>query len=685
MLRLPAACIILILAAASLPAQGVTVQSRILDLDISRFPTVELQVSVTKTGSAAKLTINNVQLDENGIPQRVEYFDCPEDSIRLSVAILLDRSASMAQVNTRPDRDSTKMREAKKAISTFLDLLGSRDESALFSFTTQNFTLRNLFTVEHDFTFDAQAVKRSLVPISANGGTRLWESIIDAVKLLENRGGRRVLIVLTDGRNQFGESYHSPAIQAAKSAGIPVYTIGLGSDADIGALSGFAAATGGRFYFAPEANALTEVFNEIAGALITDACILRYTSSNPCLDGSRRNIELTLSGSGFSSAADSFYSVPLQLNPVSLEIQSGLGAIARDTISIPIMVAEQFSIVAPLTYYMSVRYDNNLMHYIRAVSDGTMSQGSNVSVAEPSPGLLEISNVDFSPFLPTGTLCELVFVCTARGADTLASVEIVDADVRSFCPTALTAKSGSVSISACEDIYVVGDSAQFRLPGNGGVVRIPLRMHTSSPAGTTIAATLRIDYRGLPYEIIGVETEGTLGSAGGVIMQHPELGIAEFTVQAASSAGDSILFYVNVRVREVQRASVATHLPISEILIHGDCRVLLTEVPGGDWSEILIDGICEPILRRRTSNVVTNHPNPFSPETRVVFETRSEGPALLQVMDEGGRIVATLLDAWLRKGEYEHRFDASGLPAGQYYAVLSTEAGQTVRRMLLVK
>jgi hypothetical protein len=58
---------------------------------------------------------------------------------------------------------------------------------------------------------------------------------------------------------------------------------------------------------------------------------------------------------------------------------------------------------------------------------------------------------------------------------------------------------------------------------------------------------------------------------------------------------------------------------------------------------------------------------------------------MLQVMDAYGRMVATLLDARLMAGVYVHRFDATALPVGEYYAVLKTESGQTVRRMLLVK
>jgi hypothetical protein len=667
-------------------AQFVAAQSLVESIDISRFPTVELQVSVTKPASTSgKLYISNVWLEENGLPQIVEYFDCPEDSVRLSVAILLDRSSSMARIGDRPDRDSTKMHEAKKAIATFLDLLSPKDEAALFSFTTHNFTLRHIFTVEHDFSLDKAAVKAALFPIIASGGTRLWQAIIDAVAELRDRRGRRVLIVLTDGRNQLGESYHTPAIEAAVAAGIPVYTIGLGSDADIGALSGFASATGGRFHYAPEATELTNVFNTIAGLLMTDACVLRYTSSNPCLDGSQRDIDLVLSATGFSSQADSFYTVPMQLSPVTLSIQPGLSAIARDTLVIPLYLAEQFSTSSPLSYSMTVGYDSQLMQFMRVSTEGTMSAAQPVDVSEPTPGTLRLRRTDMYPFLPTGTLCELVFHCKPGTRDTTAGIQISDAEIRGFCPTSVTVTNGSVTLFPCEDRFLVGDSLRIVLPGNGDVQLVPLRLVTSSPAGAAISATMLIDHAGMPYEIVGVETRRSLCESGGVIMQEIAPGVKEFQASAVSSGHDTVLFYLRVRTLEPQRTSLVSRIPIGGFVAESGCRVSVEQDQGPDWAIVLVDGICEPLLRRRTAPTVANHPNPFQPGTSVAFTIPRDGRAVLRIMDAHGRIVTTLLDAELRKGDYVHHFDAANLPAGEYYALLLTGEQQTVHRMLLLK
>ncbi len=674
-----------LLAGPSLHSQSVSVQSRIENIDISRFPTVELQVSVTRSGSQQHVTVQNVRLEENGAPQRVEFFDCPEDSIRLSLAVLLDRSASMARIGDVPDPDSTKIREAKKAIGTFLDLLGSRDESALFSFTTQNFTLRHLFTVERDFTFDAAAVKRALVPIAATGGTRLWQAIIDAVDLLENRRGRRVLIVLTDGRNQFGESYHTPAIDRAVDAGIPVYTIGIGGDADVGALAGFAAATGGRFHFAPQPADLMEVFHSIAGTLLTDACVLRYTSDNPCLDGTRRDIELLLSGSGFGSAADSFYTVPFDLTPVTLSAQTPPRVIARDTLTVPMIVAEQFSMLTAVNFMMTLHYDVDLMRYMRINQLGTMSQGQTVAVREDAPGTLEIRADAFYPAMPTGTLFELVFSIFPRETAAIAGIDFLAAQMSSYCPMALSVKGGGLTVAECEDFIFIGDTTAFVLPGDGSIAEVPMRIAASLPAESALTARVVIDETGYPYEVVGAETRGTLSEGGGVVMQQLSPGRTEFLVTGISGDRDSILFFLRVRARETSRFSSWSALPITGVQLSTGCRINLTTDSGGNWGHLLVDGICEPALRRRSVPSMSNHPNPFSPETRISFQLQADTHVRLRVMDAHGRVVRTLLDARMQAGTYTHRFDARMLPAGDYLAVLEAGGEQLVRNMMLVK
>ena len=79
-----------------------------------------------------------------------------------------------------------------------------------------------------------------------------------------------------------------------------------------------------------------------------------------------------------------------------------------------------------------------------------------------------------------------------------------------------------------------------------------------------------------------------------------------------------------------------------------------------------------------------NYPNPFNPDTRIKYRLKTSGETLLNVFDLTGQIVRTLVEKKQVPGVYEVEFNASELASGVYYKLLS-EAGESVRKMLLVK
>ena len=67
-----------------------------------------------------------------------------------------------------------------------------------------------------------------------------------------------------------------------------------------------------------------------------------------------------------------------------------------------------------------------------------------------------------------------------------------------------------------------------------------------------------------------------------------------------------------------------------------------------------------------------NRPNPFNAMTTIEYEVIEHGPAQILILDLLGRRVATLVDGYVEPGAYRVSFDASSLPSGQYYAVLTS-------------
>ncbi|MFN8575164.1 MAG: VWA domain-containing protein, partial [Gemmatimonadaceae bacterium] len=80
-------------------------------------------------------------------------------------------------------------------------------------------------------------------------------------------GNVPVVVLLTDGRanpRPAGEAVDAAA--RAKAAGVTFFTIGLGDDVDDGALEAIAA-PGGRYFRAPTADGLAEVYRQVAGRI----------------------------------------------------------------------------------------------------------------------------------------------------------------------------------------------------------------------------------------------------------------------------------------------------------------------------------------------------------------------------------------------------------------------------------
>ena len=85
-----------------------------------------------------------------------------------------------------------------------------------------------------------------------------------------------------------------------------------------------------------------------------------------------------------------------------------------------------------------------------------------------------------------------------------------------------------------------------------------------------------------------------------------------------------------------------------------------------------------------------NYPNPFNSPTRIDFELMRPDDISLKVYDVSGRWVATLFEGRLESGPNHviwngRNADGSDVPAGIYYYMLSTSAGRTARKMVLMR
>ena len=82
---------------------------------------------------------------------------------------------------------------------------------------------------------------------------------------------------------------------------------------------------------------------------------------------------------------------------------------------------------------------------------------------------------------------------------------------------------------------------------------------------------------------------------------------------------------------------------------------------------------------------LTNYPNPFSASTTIQFQTPSNAHVSLEVFDQTGRKVTTLVNKELPTGTHLFEFDGSFLPGAMYFYQLKVGKSSTTQKMILVK
>jgi VWFA-related protein len=174
----------------------------------------EIPVTVAKPDGSfvGGLRKSDFKLSVNGAPLPIDFFRTGEES-PATVGILVDTSGSM----------TPKLPQAEAAIEQFVNTLGPQDDVFLFAFSNKPYQLQPL-------TNDHQALIKRLPLLHAYGQTALFDTIKQGISEVEqSHNQRKVLLVITDGMDNTSSSTADEVVQAAKSNGVLVYSIGIGN------------------------------------------------------------------------------------------------------------------------------------------------------------------------------------------------------------------------------------------------------------------------------------------------------------------------------------------------------------------------------------------------------------------------------------------------------------------------
>lgn len=194
----------------------------------------------------------------------------------IDIVLALDISGSMLARDFTPDR-----LEAAKEVATKFILERPQDKIGLVVFAGESFTQCPLTTDQAVLVNLMRDVKSGML----EDGTAIGLGLANAVNRLKDSPGKsKVVILLTDGVNNRGVIAPVTAAELAKTYGIRVYTIGVGTygeapypvqtpfgvqlqnvpvEIDEAVLKQIAAITGGQYFRATDNNKLKQIYEEI--------------------------------------------------------------------------------------------------------------------------------------------------------------------------------------------------------------------------------------------------------------------------------------------------------------------------------------------------------------------------------------------------------------------------------------
>ena len=223
----------------------------------------------------------------------------------VDIVAVLDMSFSMADEDFElHGRPADRITMAKEVLKGFIDKRPN-DRIGLVVFATDAYTAAPL-TLDHDFV--QQNLERLQLGTIDGGSTAIGSGLSTAInRLRELKSKSRIIILMTDGRNNAGKVAPRTVAEAAKALGVKVYAIGVGKrgesrrprldrngqpvqdffgrkiydpdpeDLDEDVLQEIAQMTGGKYYRADNSQRFQAIYAEIDKLEKTEAEVKKFS------------------------------------------------------------------------------------------------------------------------------------------------------------------------------------------------------------------------------------------------------------------------------------------------------------------------------------------------------------------------------------------------------------------------
>jgi VWFA-related protein len=189
---------------------------------------------------------------EQGQARPVAAFEL--HSSNLSCALLLDTTGSMQAA----------LPALKNAALKLIGELRENDSVAVYNF-------QETVSLRQPFTTDKRSAKRAVLRAYPDGRTALNDALVTVARDIAGRGGKKAIVVFTDGADNMSTLTAEVATRRAKMVGAPVYAIAQGEallhPALLRELRSVSVATGGLPFVIRRPDEIRSVFESVAGDL----------------------------------------------------------------------------------------------------------------------------------------------------------------------------------------------------------------------------------------------------------------------------------------------------------------------------------------------------------------------------------------------------------------------------------
>jgi VWFA-related protein len=223
-------------------------------------------------------------IKEDGRPQAMTGFEVAEN-LPLTIGLVVDSSGSM-------EKSMPYVHDSGQAL--FKNLIRAKDQGFVIEFREQAKFLQEL-------TADSEALQRAARDTRAGGATALYDAIVLGLYQFRTQVGRKALVVITDGADNFSHVEYPTLLRYARSAGAPIYFIGLGIPitdfTSRKVIKEIASESGGEVFMLKNAKGIGEITARIEEELRSQY-ILAFRSDSQKPPGEYRAVAVTIDKPG---------------------------------------------------------------------------------------------------------------------------------------------------------------------------------------------------------------------------------------------------------------------------------------------------------------------------------------------------------------------------------------------------